>query len=166
MRFIGKLRDLRDKYARSHSRKSFPTFRAASRVTICRSCCPEKGFNVARALVGSEGTCVTILEATLKLIPEPESAQLFLSLVIRMFTRAGDHAPEIMKHKPIGLEGIDHKLIGYMKKTGLHPDDIQLLPAGKGWLLVEFGGDSQGRSGRAGARLDGGSEKRTRPRPT
>ena len=28
-------------------------------------------LNVARALVGSEGTCVTILEATLNLVPSP-----------------------------------------------------------------------------------------------
>ena len=56
---------------------------------------------------------------------------------------AGDHAPEIMQHKPIGLEGIDHVLIGYMKKTGLHPEDIQLLPEGKGFLMAEFGGDSK-----------------------
>ena len=30
-----------------------------------------------------------------------------------------------------------------MKKTGLHPEDIQLLPDGKGWLMAEFGGDSK-----------------------
>ena len=29
---------------------------------------PERGFNVARALVGSEATCVTILHAELMLI--------------------------------------------------------------------------------------------------
>ena len=32
---------------------------------------PENGLNVARALVGTEGTCVTVLEATLNLIPNP-----------------------------------------------------------------------------------------------
>ncbi len=35
---------------------------------------PENGFHVARALVGTESTCVTILEATLNLVPEPEGA--------------------------------------------------------------------------------------------
>src|SRR5580704_3953921 len=32
---------------------------------------PENGFHVARALVGSEGTCVTILEATCRLVESP-----------------------------------------------------------------------------------------------
>ncbi|MBV9018978.1 MAG: FAD-binding oxidoreductase, partial [Alphaproteobacteria bacterium] len=32
---------------------------------------PEKGFNVARALVGSEGTCVTVLKAGLRLVHSP-----------------------------------------------------------------------------------------------
>ena len=30
---------------------------------------PERGFHLARALTGSEGTCVTILEATVRLVP-------------------------------------------------------------------------------------------------
>jgi FAD/FMN-containing dehydrogenase len=33
---------------------------------------PEHGFNVAQALVGTEGTCVTVLRATVKLIPNPQ----------------------------------------------------------------------------------------------
>ena len=33
---------------------------------------PENGFNVARALVGTEGTCVIVLEAKLKLIQSPQ----------------------------------------------------------------------------------------------
>ncbi|HEU5438877.1 MAG TPA: FAD-binding oxidoreductase, partial [Ktedonobacterales bacterium] len=32
---------------------------------------PERGFHVARALVGSEGTCATVLEATVRLIESP-----------------------------------------------------------------------------------------------
>src|SRR5258707_14996307 len=39
---------------------------------------PESGFNVARALVGSEGTCVTVLEATLRLIPNPPARSLLV----------------------------------------------------------------------------------------
>ena len=50
---------------------------------------------------------------------------------------------EILKFKPIACEGIDHKLIGYMKKKGLNLNDLSLLPKGKGWLLVEFDGDTK-----------------------
>lgn len=103
---------------------------------------PENGFNVARALVGSEGTCVLVLSATLKLIPKPKSRSLLVLGYPDVFG-AGKHVPEIMQHQPIGLEGIDDKLIEYMKKKSLNIEDIPLLPEGNGWLLVEFGGDSK-----------------------
>src|SRR2546423_1600466 len=50
---------------------------------------------------------------------------------------------EVLAHKPIGLEGLDDRLIEDMKDLGLHPQDIALLPDGKGWLLVEFGGETK-----------------------
>ncbi len=106
---------------------------------------PEKGFQVARALIGSESTCVTILEATLRLIPSPAHRTLLVLGYPDIYS-AGDHIPQIMKYAPIGLEGMDEILIDLMKKIGMHPQDIQLLPDGKGWLLVEFGGDSQEES--------------------
>ncbi|MDQ6914167.1 MAG: 4Fe-4S dicluster domain-containing protein, partial [Verrucomicrobiota bacterium] len=106
---------------------------------------PENGFHVARALAGSEGTCVTILEATLHLIANPKARSLLVLGYPDIF-QAGDHCPEIMKHKPIGLEGLDDELVGFMKKHHLHTDDLKLLPKGKGWLLVEFGGDDKDES--------------------
>ena len=33
-----------------------------------------------------------------------------------------------------------------MKKKGIHPEDITLLPEGGGWLLVEFGGETKDES--------------------
>jgi FAD/FMN-containing dehydrogenase len=44
---------------------------------------PERGFNVARALVGTEGTCVTVLQAKLKLVPSPQPLLTFLPLPTR-----------------------------------------------------------------------------------
>jgi FAD/FMN-containing dehydrogenase/Fe-S oxidoreductase len=139
-----KLRDLRDKYV-DLIRAKFPDIPRRVSGYNLPDLLPENGFNVARALVGSEGTCVTILEATLQLIPNPRARSLLVLGYPDVYS-AGDHAPEIMAHQPIGLEGIDHRLIGYMKKTGLHPRDIQLLPEGRGWLLVEFGGSSKEES--------------------
>src|SRR5207244_7198567 len=75
---------------------------------------PENGFNVARALVGTESTCVIILEATLELIPNPRARSLVV-LGYPDIYHAGDHVPEIRKYKPIGLEGIDDVLIDAMK---------------------------------------------------
>ena len=136
-----KLRDLRDKYA-NLIRQKFPDIPRRVSGYNLPELLPEKHFNVARALVGTEGTCVTILEATLQLIPNPKARALLVFGYPDVYT-ASDHAPEIMQHKPIGLEGIDDVLIGYMKKTGMHPEDIQLLPDGKGFLMAEFGGDSK-----------------------
>ena len=47
---------------------TFQTYGGLSRATTCRLCLPENGFHVASALVGSECTCVLVLEAAVKLI--------------------------------------------------------------------------------------------------
>jgi FAD/FMN-containing dehydrogenase len=110
---------------------------------------PEKGFHVARALVGSESTLVTILEAKLSLVKNPRSRSLILLGYPDVYS-AGEHVMDILPFKPIGLEGIDHKLVDYMQLTGTHKKNIRLLPDGKGFLIVEFGGDSKEESnGRA-----------------
>ncbi len=72
---------------------------------------PENGFNVARALVGTEGTIATTLQAKLRLTPAlPERA-----LVVAWFEdvcEAGRQVPWIMGHGPVALEAIDHELVG------------------------------------------------------
>jgi FAD/FMN-containing dehydrogenase/Fe-S oxidoreductase len=103
---------------------------------------PENGFNVARALVGSEGTCVTVLQAKLRLVHSPP-VRVLLVLGYPDVYSAGDHVPKILEYGPVGLEGIDHWLIEYMKKKHMHPEDRELLPEGGGWLLVEFGGETE-----------------------
>jgi Fe-S oxidoreductase/FAD/FMN-containing dehydrogenase len=100
---------------------------------------PENGFNVARALVGTESTCVVILEATLRLVYSPPGRSLLVLGYPDVYS-AGDHIPDILKFGPIGLEGMDDRLISDMKSIGIHPEDAQLLPEGGGWLLAEFGG--------------------------
>jgi Fe-S oxidoreductase len=56
---------------------------------------------------------------------------------------AADHLPEILEHQPIALEGLDDVLIDHMRKKGLHSENLGMLPEGRGWLMVEFGGDSR-----------------------
>jgi FAD/FMN-containing dehydrogenase/Fe-S oxidoreductase len=103
---------------------------------------PENGFHVARALVGTECTCVTVLEATLKLVPSPPYRTLAVLAYPDVYL-AGDHVPEVLEWRPIGLEGFDHRLVGFMRAKNLYPESVARLPPGGGWLLVEFGGDSQ-----------------------
>ena len=99
---------------------------------------PENGFNVARALVGSEGTCVTVLEATCRLVESPPERVLLVVGYPDIFL-AADAIPEIMAHKPIGLEGVDDVLVESTRRRGINPEGLALLPQGNGWLLVEFG---------------------------
>jgi FAD/FMN-containing dehydrogenase len=106
---------------------------------------PENGFDIARALVGTESTCVVILEATLRLVYSPPGRSLLVLGYPDVYS-AGDHVPDILKFNPIGLEGMDDRLIADMKAIGLHPEDVQLLPEGDGWLLVEFGGKDKAES--------------------
>lgn len=106
---------------------------------------PENGFHVARALVGTESTCVTVLEARVRLMWSRPKRSLVVLGYPDVY-HAADHVMEVLEHHPIGLEGIDDRLIDDMKKKKLHPQDAKLLPGGKGWLLVEFGSGSKEES--------------------
>src|SRR5580704_13178130 len=99
---------------------------------------PENGFHVAHALVGSEGTCVTVLEATCRLVESPPERVLLVVAYPDIF-QCADQVPEIMAHKPIGLEGLDDLLVGYTQAKGINSEGLALLPEGGGWLLAEFG---------------------------
>jgi FAD/FMN-containing dehydrogenase/Fe-S oxidoreductase len=139
-----KLRDLRDRYA-DLIRERFPNIPRRVSGYNLPQLLPENGFNVARALVGSESTCVTVLEAKLTLVPSPRSRSLLVLGYPSVF-EAGDHIPRIREFKPIGCEGMDDLLVEDMKKKGIHPEDVQLLPPGRGWLMVEFGGNTKEES--------------------
>ncbi len=104
---------------------------------------PENGFNVARALVGTEGTCALTLQAKTLLVKSPQH-RVILVLGYRDIYVAGDAVPEILPFGPIATEGLDLGIIGGLKRRALKLDDIALLPAGDAWIMVEFGGDSPG----------------------
>ncbi len=99
---------------------------------------PENGFHIARALVGSEGTCATVLEATCRLVESPPERVLLVVAYPDIYECA-DHVPEIMAHKPIGLEGFDDLLVYYTRVKKINAEGLALLPEGGGWLMVEFG---------------------------
>ncbi len=102
---------------------------------------PGGSFNVARALVGSEGTCVNILSATVNLTKSPQHRLLVVLGFADAFV-AADAVVQALEHKPIGLEGFDGKLVDFMRRKGLRLRDIEKLPEGAGFLLVEMGADS------------------------
>src|SRR5207244_4810180 len=79
---------------------------------------PENGFQVARALVGSEGTGVTVLEATCRLVESPP-ARVLLVIAYPDVYQCADRVPEVMTHGPLGLEGIDDLLVQSALRTGI-----------------------------------------------
>ncbi len=99
---------------------------------------PESGFHVARALVGSEGTCVNVLSANLNLTASPPHRVLTVLGFSDAF-KAADAVPHALEHKPIGLEGFDHLLVEFMRRKGLALKQLDKLPPGVGFLLVEMG---------------------------
>ncbi len=102
---------------------------------------PENNFHIARALVGTEGTCATVLEATCRLVESPPQRVLLVVAYPDIY-QCADHIPEILEHKPIGLEGFDDLLVYYTRTKGINAEGLALLPEGNGWLMVEFGGQT------------------------
>jgi len=134
------LKAIRDQYA-DQIRERYPTIKRRVSGYNLDQLLPENGFNVARALVGSEGTCVSILQAKVRLIENPVHRQLFVLGFDDIFI-AGDAVPEVMQFSPIAMEGLDWTIIGGLMDRKLRLDEIALLPDGKAWLLVELSKDS------------------------
>jgi Fe-S oxidoreductase/FAD/FMN-containing dehydrogenase len=139
-----RLRALRDQYA-DLIRSRYPNIPRRVSGYSLDELLPQRGFNVAKSLVGAEGTCVITLAAKVRLVDWPKKRTTVV-LGYQDIYAAADNVPEVCKSKPIGLEGMDDVLISNMKKKGLHPKSIAMLPEGKGWLLCEFGGETKEES--------------------
>ena len=132
-----KLRALRDQYA-NLIRAKYPNIPRRVSGYNLDQLLPENGFHVAKSLVGTEGTCMVVLEAKVRLIQSPQHRSL-ICLGYRDTFSAADHVPEILPFKPIGLEGFEGSIVDGLriKKT----PNLELIPEGRGFLLVEFGSD-------------------------
>jgi FAD/FMN-containing dehydrogenase/Fe-S oxidoreductase len=100
---------------------------------------PEHQFNVAAALVGSESTLATVLEAKVRLVASPPGRALVVVGYEDVYA-AGDDVARVVESGCIACEGMDEALVRDVRARGIHPDALQLLPDGHGFLLVEFGG--------------------------
>ncbi len=134
------LRDLRDKYA-DLIRERFPKIPRRVSGYNLDDLLPENGFNVARALGGSEGTCVVITELTLKLVPNPKK-RIVMVVGFEDVTKVGEYASKVIEYGPIGLEGIDDKLVTFMRNSHLREDELEMLPEGFSCMITEWAGDT------------------------
>ena len=135
------LKSLADKYGEL-IRGRFPKIKRRVSGYNLDQLLPENGFNVARALVGSEGTCALTLQAEVRLVESPRHRVLVVAGFPDIFA-AGDAVPQVLAAGPIACEGLDEAIIGGLTSRGLRLADIALLPPGKAWLMLEFGSDSK-----------------------
>lgn len=99
---------------------------------------PERGFDVARALVGSEGTLALTLAARLRMVREP-ACRVLVVLGYGSMAEAADAVPAILPHGPVACEGLDSRITGVVRERR-GAAAVPPLPDGSGWLLVELAG--------------------------
>ncbi|MGN6689022.1 MAG: FAD-binding and (Fe-S)-binding domain-containing protein [Actinomycetales bacterium] len=146
-RILGGLRELSRRYAEL-VRERFPDIPRRVSGYNLDDLLPEKGFHVARALVGSESTCVVVTEATLHLSHSPRHRRVVVLGYPDIFL-AADAVPSLLESAPLlGLEGFDITLVRQMRKANLNTEHLELLPEGEGWLLAELGDDDPAEADR------------------
>src|SRR5699024_3325785 len=99
---------------------------------------PENGRDLAKFLVGSEGTLATVLEATVDLVPIPR-APVLVALGYADMPAAADAVPALLPHAPLAVEGLDAKIVDVVRHN-LGTAAVPPLPEGGGWLMVLVGG--------------------------
>jgi FAD/FMN-containing dehydrogenase/Fe-S oxidoreductase len=112
---------------------------------------PENGVDLARFLVGTEGTLGVILGATVRLVESPPAVALAV-LGYPDMPAAADAVPALLPHRPVALEGMDARLVGVVRaRRGAVavPD----LPRGDGWLFAETSGATQAQACSAARKL-------------
>ncbi|MFF4186714.1 FAD-binding and (Fe-S)-binding domain-containing protein [Streptomyces sp. NPDC001691] len=136
------LRDLIDRHL-AEVRRGFPKIPRRVSGYNLDSLLPENGFDVARALVGSEGTLVTVLHAELDLVPVPPH-EAMLVLGYPDICAAADDVPRLLEHcSPSQLEALDGRMAQLMREEHAYLESLDRFPEGESWLLVQFTGDSQ-----------------------
>jgi FAD/FMN-containing dehydrogenase/Fe-S oxidoreductase len=145
------LKGIRDRYAGLIEEK-FPKIPRRVSGFNLDDLLPQQGFHVARALVGSEGTCAVIMGATLRLVESPPFRTLVGVGFADVFL-AADAVPYVLGHPVIGLEGMDGALLDALRRKQKSLADIPLLPEGLGFLLAEFGGATQAEADEKAAAL-------------
>lgn len=136
-----RLRDLRDRYA-DDIRAGYPQIPRRVSGYNLDSLLPEQGFDIAKLLVGSESTLVTVLRAEIELVPVLDE-RILVILGYDSVGRAADAVPDALKSSPIALEGFDHRLLVDERRKNINSEILGRLPDGKAFLMIQFGGDTR-----------------------
>jgi len=139
-RLLRRLRSLRERYE-PLIRARYPQLpRRVSGYNLDQLLPNDEGrVNLARALVGSEGTCVTMLDATVRLV-DYFRERAVVALGYDTIERAADHVQDALAFAPLAVEGMDHILYEHVVSKHMRQQKfLGVLPAGRAWLLVELG---------------------------
>ena len=98
---------------------------------------PERGVDVARALVGTEGTCAVVAGATIALV-KPPAHKVLLILGFADDFEGADAVMPLLNLSPFTIESMSSELLAL---AGVSRDATG-LPDGGAWLMVEAGGDT------------------------
>lgn len=130
------LRSLRDRYL-ADIRTGFPALPRRVSGYNLEFLLPENGFDVAKALVGTEGTCVVVLSASVELVAAP-AARALAVLGFADGVAAAEAVPALLDLPAMTMEGIDVRLVDALeaRRPGRRVD----LPEGAAWLYLETGG--------------------------
>ena len=110
---------------------------------------PERGGDLAGALVGSEGTLAVVLGATVRLVRAP-AATVMVVLGYPDMAAAADAVGTVLPLRPVALEGIDARIVEVVRRRGRA---VPELPKGGGWLLAELAGATLAEAEASAARL-------------
>lgn len=120
---------------------------------------PENGFDVAKALAGSESTCGVMTSATVRLVREAP-AKVLLVLGFSDVFAAARTAPQLAREGALTVEGMASDLIEALRARRGEGAAGTELPAGRAWLYCEFGGADQAQARAAAVRAAEGVRDR------
>ncbi|MFC0359187.1 FAD-binding and (Fe-S)-binding domain-containing protein [Kytococcus schroeteri] len=122
---------------------------------------PEKGVDLARFLVGSEGTLAVLTEATVRLVRAPAHTRLVV-IGFDTMPAAADAVPTLLTQGLTACEGLDRRLVDVLvERRG--PASVPELPRGDAWLFCEVAAETAGELEAAStalvatARIDAGA---------
>jgi len=112
---------------------------------------PENGSDLARFLVGTEGTLGMVTGATVALVPAPAAVALVV-LGYASMPAAADAVLALLPHRPVAVEGMDARLVEVVRaRRGAAA--VPALPGGQAWLFVETAGDTEAEARAAADRV-------------
>ncbi|MDN5918535.1 MAG: FAD-binding oxidoreductase [Pseudonocardia sp.] len=159
---FARLRSLRDRYA-DPVRERYPDIPCRVSGYNLDSLLPERGFDLTRALVGGESSCVLVLEAVMRSLLRPRHRARLVVGYPEVIT-AAEHVTDLAGgDRLLALEAFDSTVVANLHRRGEHPPGLDDVPEGVAWLLAEYGGDTVEEAGERARAASGCVESPAEP---